>query len=101
MGLSAAGRVAASWGLRKNCRHGHHRTARDLYEVKDGFFGKGPLDRIKVAFMGPFVNIVFALLAFTALWLIGGRRKNFSDHTTSLAGWIQSLALRQRDSSWR
>src|ERR1700720_3096977 len=33
---------------------------RDLYAVEDGFFGKRPLDRIKVAFMGPFVNIVFA-----------------------------------------
>lgn len=60
---------------------------RDLYEVKDGFFGKRPLDRIKVAFMGPFVNIVFALLAFAALWLIGGREKNFSDYTRKI-GWI-------------
>lgn len=59
----------------------------DLYEVKDGFFGKSPLDRIKVAFMGPFVNIVFALLAFTALWLVGGRIKNFSDYTSKI-GWI-------------
>jgi regulator of sigma E protease len=60
---------------------------RDLYEVKDGFFGKRPLDRIKVAFMGPFVNIIFALLAFTALWLVGGRNKNFSDYTHKI-GWL-------------
>lgn len=60
---------------------------RDLYEVEDGFFGKRPLDRIKVAFMGPFVNIVFALLAFTALWALGGREKNFSDYTRKI-GWI-------------
>ncbi len=60
---------------------------RDLYEVKDGFFGKGPLDRIKVAFMGPFVNIVFAFLAFAALWFIGGREKNFADYTHKI-GWI-------------
>ena len=59
----------------------------DLYEVKDGFFGKKPLDRIKVAFMGPFVNIVFALLAFTALWFINGREKNFSEYTRKI-GWI-------------
>ena len=59
----------------------------DLYEVKDGFFGKRPLDRIKVAFMGPFVNIVFALLAFTALWLVGGRNKSFSDYTHKI-GWL-------------
>ena len=60
---------------------------RDLYEVKDGFFGKKPLDRIKVAFMGPFVNIVFALIAFTALWIVGGREKSFSDYTGKI-GWI-------------
>ena len=60
---------------------------RDLYEVKDGFFGKPPFDRIKVAFMGPFVNILFALLAFSSLWLIGGREKNFSDYTHKI-GWI-------------
>lgn len=60
---------------------------RDLYEVKDGFFGKRPIDRIKVAFMGPFVNLVFALIAFTALWLIGGREKNFNDYTHKI-GWL-------------
>lgn len=60
---------------------------RDLYEVKDGFFGKSPLDRIKVAFMGPFVNIVFALLIFVFLWSIGGRDKNFSDYTHKI-GWV-------------
>jgi regulator of sigma E protease len=59
----------------------------DLYEIKDGFFSKSPLDRIKVAFMGPFVNIVFALLAFTALWLIGGREKSFAEYTDKI-GWV-------------
>lgn len=57
------------------------------YEIPDGFFSKSPLDRIKVAFMGPFVNIVFALLAFTALWLSGGREKNFSEYTSKI-GWV-------------
>lgn len=59
----------------------------DLYEVKDGFFGKRPLDRIKVALAGPLVNIAFALLAFTLLWAIGGREKKFSDYTHKI-GWI-------------
>lgn len=59
---------------------------RDLYEMKDGFFGKKPFDRIKVAFMGPFVNIVFALIAFTALWLVGGREKGFTTIPEKLAG---------------
>jgi regulator of sigma E protease len=61
--------------------------ARDIYDVQDGFFGKKPLDRIKVALAGPLVNIAFALVAFTLLWSIGGREKNFSDFTHKL-GWI-------------
>lgn len=59
----------------------------DPYEVKDGYFGRGPWARIKVAFMGPFVNLVFAFLAFTAIWMLGGREKNFSEYTKKL-GWI-------------
>lgn len=60
---------------------------KDLYDIKDGFFGKGPLDRLKVAFMGPFVNIVFAFLAFALLYAMGGQEKKFSDYTHKL-GWI-------------
>lgn len=57
------------------------------YDVKDGFYGKGPWDRIKVAFAGPIVNIVFAFLFFFVLWAIGGREKNFSDYTAKI-GWV-------------
>lgn len=59
----------------------------DPYDVPDGFFGKTPWERIKVAFMGPFVNLIFALIAFTFLWSIGGRDKNFSEFTHRI-GWI-------------
>lgn len=59
----------------------------DPYSIPDGFFGKSPLDRIKVAIMGPVANIVFALLAFGALFLIGGREKNFSEYT-HVIGWV-------------
>lgn len=59
----------------------------DLYDVPEGFFSKGPFDRIKVAFMGPFVNIVFAFLAFAALWILGGREKSFNEYTAKI-GWI-------------
>ena len=31
------------------------------YEIKDGFFGKKPVDRIKVAISGPLVNFIFAI----------------------------------------
>lgn len=59
----------------------------DPYEVKDGFFGKGPWDRIKVAFMGPFVNLVFAFGVFCILYAIGGQEKNFSEYTHKI-GWV-------------
>lgn len=59
----------------------------DPYEVSDGFFGKGPLDRIKVAFMGPFVNLAFAFVAFALFWSMGGRVENFSQYTNKI-GWV-------------
>lgn len=59
----------------------------DLYQVKEGFYSKGPWSRIQVAFMGPFVNIVFAFLAFAALWFLGGREKSFSEYTGKI-GWV-------------
>lgn len=59
----------------------------DAYSVPGGFFSKGPFDRIKVAFMGPFVNIVFAFILFCLLWIDGGREKNFSEFTHKI-GWV-------------
>lgn len=59
----------------------------DPYEQKDGFFGKSPLARIKVAAMGPLVNIVFALFVFVLLWFMGGREKSFNEYTHKI-GWI-------------
>lgn len=59
----------------------------DPYKVKDGFFGKSPWARIQVAFMGPFVNILFALLAFALLWVNGGRERAFSEQTAKV-GWV-------------
>jgi regulator of sigma E protease len=59
----------------------------DPYTVPDGFFGKSPWDRIKVLFMGPFVNLVFALVVFSLLWVDGGREKNFSEFTHKI-GWV-------------
>jgi len=59
----------------------------DPYAVKDGFFAKTPWERLKVAFMGPFVNLAFALGLFSLLWVGGGREKNFSEFTGKL-GWV-------------
>ena len=40
------------------------------HEIKDGFYCSTPLNRIKVAFMGPLVNIFFAFfLIFSTLYL--------------------------------
>lgn len=63
----------------------------DPYSVKEGFFGKSPWDRIKVAIAGPFVNILFALLAFALLWAVGGRLKSFSEFTIK-TGWIDPVS---------
>jgi regulator of sigma E protease len=59
----------------------------DPYAIPDGFFGKKPFDRMKVAFMGPFVNLLFAVLVFTSLWAMGGRDKTFGEYT-NVIGWL-------------
>lgn len=61
----------------------------DPYSEKEGFFGKSPLARIKVAAMGPIVNIVFAFFVFLFLWLMGGREKGFNEYTHKI-GWVDS-----------
>lgn len=55
--------------------------ALEPHEIPDGFYGKKPWSRIKVALAGPLINILFAFLAFCALWVLGGRSKSFSDYT--------------------
>ena len=54
---------------------------REPHEIPDGFAAKTPWQRIKVVAAGPIVNIVFALLVFTAIWMMGGRQKPFSQYT--------------------
>lgn len=61
--------------------------ALEPYQIPDGFYGKKPWARIKVALMGPIVNIVFAFFAFCLLWVFGGRPKSFSEYT-HLIGWV-------------
>ncbi len=60
---------------------------KDPYEIKDGYFGKTPLERIKVSIMGPLVNFVFAFLVFAVIWAIGGRNKSFHEFTKKI-GYI-------------
>lgn len=56
-------------------------------DIPDGFYGKRPWQRIQVALAGPLVNIVFALLVFSGLWLVGGRDKSFAEFTHRI-GWV-------------
>ncbi len=60
---------------------------RDPYQIPDGFFGKRPIDRIKVAVAGPLVNLVLALVFFSVIWAIGGREKDFTEFTHKI-GWV-------------
>jgi len=62
---------------------------KDPYAIKDGFYGKSPFERIKVAFAGPLMNLFFAFAAFALLWGIGGRVKSFSEHTQKI-GWVDT-----------
>lgn len=57
------------------------------HQIPDGYFGKRPIDRIKVSAMGPIVNIVFAFVAFALIWMSGGREKSFREYTHRI-GWI-------------
>jgi regulator of sigma E protease len=67
------------------------------HEIPDGFFGKKPKDRIKVALMGPLVNLVFAFLVFSFIWGLGGRNKPFSEFTKKI-GYVDTKSnLYQRN----
>jgi regulator of sigma E protease len=61
--------------------------SREPYEIADGFYGKSPWARIKVALAGPLVNVFFALCVFTILWAAGGRTKQFAEFTHRI-GWV-------------
>ena len=60
---------------------------REPHEIAGGFFNKKPAQRIRVALAGPVVNIAFSIIVFSALWLAGGREKNFSEYTHRI-GWV-------------
>ena len=69
---------------------------KEPHEIEDGFFGKSPWARIQVAFAGPLVNIVFTFLAFSALFLLGGREKPFSSYTNIVGLVDQKSALYEK-----
>jgi regulator of sigma E protease len=57
------------------------------HQIPDGFYGKKPLDRIKVALAGPLVNIAFAFIAFCCIWASGGQEKSFQEYT-NVIGYV-------------
>ncbi len=57
------------------------------HQIPDGFYGKKPLDRIKVAIAGPLVNIIFAFVAFCCIWATGGQEKPFQEYT-NVIGYV-------------
>lgn len=59
------------------------------HEIPNGFFSKSPLARIQVAISGPLMNILFALVCFTFLWVAGGRPKSFNEFT-HIVGFVDS-----------
>ncbi len=61
--------------------------ALEPHQIPDGFYGKKPLDRIKVALAGPLVNILFAFIAFCIIWASGGQEKPFQE-TTNVIGYV-------------
>lgn len=60
------------------------------------FYSKTPLARIKVLLAGPFVNLVFALIAFTAIWMMGGRTELFSKYTKIIGSMDPKSELYQK-----
>jgi regulator of sigma E protease len=56
-------------------------------DIPDGYYGKSPWKRIQVAIAGPLVNIAFAMIVFTGLWMLGGRQKNYGEFTHRI-GWV-------------
>lgn len=59
------------------------------HKIPNGFFSKSPLARIQVAIAGPLMNIIFALICFTFLWIVGGRPKSFNEFT-HIVGFVDS-----------
>ncbi len=67
------------------------------HQIPDGFYGKTPFQRIKVALAGPITNIIFAFVAFTIIWMAGGQDKPFQQ-LTHIVGYVDpNSALKSSD----
>jgi len=59
-------------------------SGKEVYDIKEGFFGHTPMQRIWVSLMGPLANLTFALFMLTIIWFAGGREKNYSEVTKKI-----------------
>ncbi len=59
------------------------------HQIEDGFYGKGPWSRIKVALAGPVINMILAFVLFSFIWMSGGREKPFAE-CTHLVGFVDT-----------
>jgi len=59
------------------------------HQIPDGFYGKKPWARIKVALAGPIANIAFAFVAFALIWMTGGQEKPFQE-LTQIVGYVDT-----------
>jgi regulator of sigma E protease len=59
------------------------------HQIPDGFYGKKPSQRIKVALAGPISNILFSFVAFTLIWLAGGQERPFQE-LTRVVGYVDT-----------
>ena len=81
-----AARLDSFWRLCPDQGDGEERESRSLFDSR-WVLWKTPIDRIKVAVAGPLANILFAIFAFSLLWVFGGREKPFSEFT-HIIGWV-------------
>lgn len=71
-------------------------TGEKQSKSQTGFFDKSPWARIKVAFMGPAVNILFAFFIFALIWELGGRTKSMREFTPVI-GYIDEKSELYQD----
>src|SRR5262249_244489 len=64
--------------------------------VEGGFYSKTPWQRIQMALAGPFANFVFALVAFTVLWVSAARENPFAEMTHRIGLIDQQSLLYQK-----
>lgn len=81
-------------GMEKSRGAENEEKEESVYDIPNGFFSKSPWKRILVLAAGPLANVLFAIVAFGGVYLVGGRSKAFSEYT-SILGWVNP-SLKQK-----